>query len=109
MATAQKTNQRGFAVSPHSKKVLGSVWSLHVPVPAWALSRYSGFLPKVQKHVIWFSELPIGALGGTQCLSVSVSPVLDFTRSLAQFKMGLTLTFDPVRTSGMENMHSLFS
>jgi len=44
---------RWLAPSPHSERVPGStptwglsVWSLHVlPVYAWVLSRYSGFLP----------------------------------------------------------------
>ena len=47
------------ALQPHSKKVTGSiprsgmvglsVWSLHVlPVHAWVLSGYSGFLPQTK-------------------------------------------------------------
>jgi len=47
-------------LSPHSKRSL-SVWSLHVlPVYAWVLSGYSGFLPLPQKHecqVKWWLKI----------------------------------------------------
>lgn len=37
------------------------VQSLHVlPVPEWALSSYSGFLPQVKDIQATYSELPVG-------------------------------------------------
>uniref|UniRef100_A0A3Q2PLM8 Uncharacterized protein n=1 Tax=Fundulus heteroclitus TaxID=8078 RepID=A0A3Q2PLM8_FUNHE len=59
------------ALLPCSKKVLGSstplglsAWSLHVlPVHAWVLSGYSGFLPQTKNmtvRLIGFSKLSLG-------------------------------------------------
>lgn len=58
------------ALSPHSKKVLGSVpgqdlsmWNLHVlPMCMWVFSRYSGFPKSRDMHIrlIGDSELPLG-------------------------------------------------
>ena len=69
------TVEQGLALLPHSKKVAGSrppwswvwdlsVWSLHVlPVSAWVLSGFSGFLPQSKNmHVrsIGDSKLSLG-------------------------------------------------
>ena len=81
-----------LALSPHSKKVLGSilgqdvsVWNLHVlPVSVWVLSGYSDFLSQseyMQAGVrqICHSKLPKGvnvSLDG--CLSLYVSSVMNW-------------------------------
>jgi len=60
-----------LALSPHSERVPGStpswglsVWSLHVlPVYAWVLSEYSGFLPlskNMHVRLIGDSKLSLG-------------------------------------------------
>ncbi|MED6272368.1 hypothetical protein CHARACLAT_029556 [Characodon lateralis] len=62
------------ALLPCSKKVLGltpggglSAWSLHVlPMHAWVLTGYSGFLPQSKNMTAWLaglSKLPLGVNG----------------------------------------------
>ena len=63
---------RWLALSPHSKKVVGSypgwpgrsVWSLHVlPVSVWVLSGYSGFLPPTKDMRARFIGVPKLSVG----------------------------------------------
>src|SRR4029434_9039011 len=81
-----------LALSPHSKKALGShpgpsrsfqvlsVWSLHVlPVPAWVYSGYSGFPHHHKRHALhcvnmnecwWWSEGPLALIGSHASVSL---------------------------------------
>ena len=76
------------APSPHSKRVPGStlgwglsLWSLHVlPVYAWVLSGYSGFLPpskNMHVRLIGDSKLSSGVCGCLSRLSLC-GPVMDW-------------------------------
>jgi len=75
-----------LASLPHSKRVPGStpswghfVWSLHVlPVYAWVLSWYSGFLPPSKNmpvRLIGVSKIVLRSVCG--CLSLC-GPVMDW-------------------------------
>merc|ERR1712035_185044 len=79
-----------LALPPHSKKVAGSiltwglsVWSLHVlPVPAWVLSGYSGFLPQskdMHVRLIGDSKLSVGVnVRVNGCSSLCVGPAINW-------------------------------
>ena len=76
----------GLASSPHSERVPGStpgwrlsVWSLHVlPVYAWVLSRYSGFLPPSKNmHVRLIGVSKIVLRSECECVWLFVS-VMDW-------------------------------
>ncbi|MEQ2222630.1 hypothetical protein ILYODFUR_028305 [Ilyodon furcidens] len=80
------------ALLPCSKKVLGltpggglSAWSLHVlPMHAWVLTGYSGFLPQSKNMTAWLvglSKLALGVNGYVHgclsCMSLRC-PVIDW-------------------------------
>ena len=78
MVSPVASQQEGTGFDSKSEQ---SVWNLHVlPVAAWFLSRYSGFLPQSQKHAkleLGHSKLPIGVnLTMDYCLSLYVAPVI---------------------------------
>ena len=81
---------RWLALSPHSKKVVGSypgwpglsVWSLHVlPVSVWVLSGYSGFLPPtkdMRARFIGVPKLSVGVHVWVSGCSSMCGPAMDW-------------------------------
>ena len=76
-----------LAPSPHSERVPGSiptwglsVWSLHVlPVYAWVLSGYSGFLPLSKIMHVWLTGDSKSSLGVSVLVCSSLcGPVTDW-------------------------------